>query len=557
MMAKTTDRMVVNGTTYEIMDASSRRRSNDAKRAIKEILLKHAEVISATWEQGSIDSNGINVDVNNRIRFAGKIRIKEGWTIFAMADDGYELGFNLYDSLETFKVARDWAEYDSLKYGTGTDEAFYYRLIARHSDNSNIAVSEKTHITFVTIPNTDYVNLINEIDKMNRTVVNAIALTNNGYLKDDGTPNEQTYEIEKYSDKLPISKGKYVLQYDVNFPSGKTPWIRMNFFDANNVNLGSQTYARENKRNTIEFDVTYQDAAFIVVSCRTFNTETRVTLSDLFINYLNNKIENNKQNNFSKSYSTVFVSREGMFANTIENSADGIRGAKMNGYDYIRADVQFTSDGVPVCFHDETLGSVLTVYDENGNKITNGDRISTYTYDTLAIYHFGSLTNELLTVDECAALCKKYGLGLVLEVKEPTIPTEQNMSDAYDAVAKNGMAPNTEWDVYTAQTAGYIQEIDDTADIGYISETISTATIDEVAALRTGKNKVYFCAYATKFSSFTDALHVYGARNGVMFKMGSAYNVAEIYKYRKFEKIEVANVINPAYALAEYDANNA
>lgn len=555
-MARTTDRMVVNGTNYEIMDATGRQRANYAKRAIKEIPLDHAEVLSATWEQGSIDSHGVNVDVNNRIRFVGKLKIKEGWTIFAIADNGYELGFNLYDSSETFKVARGWMEYDSLQYGSGEDQAVYYRMIAKHTDNSNIAVSEKTHITFVTIPNTDYVNFINNIDKTQRTVVNAIGLPNNGYLQDDGTPHEPTYEIEKYSDKTPISKGQYVLQYDVDFPSGKTPWIRLNFFDANNVHLGCETYARENKKNTIELNVTYDDVAFLVVSCRTFNVECHITLSDLFINYLNNKIESNKQNNFSKSYSTVFVSREGMFPNTIENSADGIRSAKMNGYDYIRADVQFTSDGVPVCFHDETLGSVLTVYDENGDTITNGDKISTYTYDTLATYHFGSLTNELLTVDECAALCKKYGLGLVLEVKEPTIPTEQNMSDAYDAVAKNGMAPNTEWDVYTAQTAGYIQEIDDTADIGYISETISTTTIDEAAALKTGKNKVYFCAYATKFSSFTDALHVYGARNGVMFKMGSAYTVAEINTYRKFEKIEVANVANPAYALAMYDENN-
>ena len=214
--------------------------------------------------------------------------------------------------------------------------------------------------------------------------------------------------------------------------------------------------------------------------------------------------------------------------------------------------MQFTSDGVPVCFHDETLGSALAVYDQNGDRITNGGKVSTYSYSTLATYHFGSLTNELLTVEDCAALCKKYGLGLVLEIKEATVPTAQNISDAYDAVAKYGMAQVTEWDIYTAQTAGYIQGIDDTADVGYISETISTGTIDAAAALGTGKNKVYFCAYASKFSSFTDALHVYGARHGVRFKMGSAYNASEINTYRKFEKIEVANVVNPAYALALY-----
>ena len=496
----------------------------------------------ATWESGTINAQGVNVNVDNRIRYVGLHNIPEGETIYIIPDADYYVGVAKYASDDTFIEGEDWFSYIELPYGQ--DNVYKFRVVARKVDNSAITdVTEAaSHITVVSAPNTPFYVYA---DQANTNVL--IEMLNDGYLS-NGVPQSQTYEIEKYSDKYRVSTGHYVVQYNVQQPSNKTPWIRFSYFDSDSHFLYEET---KTDTKTIELTITNPDVYYIAISCRTFNVKYDVHLSGVFINYI---AEKTNMVLLNKSASTVFVSREGKFPGTIENSVDGIKAARKNGYDIIRVDVQFTSDGVPVLFHDEYLGTSLPVYDSNGTRITNGNKISTYTYATLSTYHFGSTTNNIVTLDECAELCKKIGLALVLEMKDATNPTEQNISDTFDIVAKHGMAQNTEWDVYSAEIANYVLDIDETASIGYISEPITTATINTAASLKTGKNTVWFCAYASAFGSFTEALHIYGARKGIKFKMGSAYNIAEIYRYRKFEKIEVANVVMPAGELCMYNA---
>lgn len=495
----------------------------------------------ASWEYGTISETGADVSVNNRIRYVGQHTIPKNSTLVIIPDGEYLVGVAKYKADGTFISGEDWLDYKAISYGDGG--VYRFRVYVKRKDNENIpdVDSAASHISVFTVPN---VNLYEYADQTNTNAL--VQLPNNGYIS-DGTPRTQTYEVEKYSDYVEITKGRHLVQYDVDLPSGKTPWIRFSYYDANKTFIYEQTYTPDKKRNTIEIDVTNSSVAYVIISCRTFGVAYGVHISGVFIEYINNRYTETW-----KSSSTVFVSREGMFSGTIENSTTGILEAKKRGYDCVRVDLQFTSDGVPVLFHDAYIGASLPVYDENNNRIMNGGKISTYTYSTLSTYHFGSTTNPILTLDECAALCKKSGLSLVLELKDATEPTENNISTAYDIVAKNGMAPVTEWDVYSTVTAGYVSSIDETADLGFISENITTGTIDTAATMKTGKNKVYFCAYSSRASSFTDQMHIYGARHGVLFKIGSAYSVGEIYNFRKFEKIEVANVSYPMVALFDY-----
>lgn len=495
----------------------------------------------ASWEYGTISATGEGVYVTTRIRYVGQHTIPNNSTLVIIPDSEYLAGVAKYTEDGTFISAEDWYDYKAISCGEGG--TYRFRVYVKRKDNANIpdVAAAASHISVYTVPN---VNLYEYADQTNTNML--VQLLNNGYIS-DGTPRAQTYEIEKYSDYVEITKGRHLVQYDVDRPSGKTPWIRFSFYDSNKTFIYEQTYTPDKKRNTIEINVTDSSVAYVIVSCRTFGVAYSVHISGVFIEYINNRYTETW-----KSSSTVFVSREGMFSGTIENSTTGILEAKKRGYDCVRVDVQFTSDGVPVLFHDAYIGASLPVYDENNNRITNGGKVSTYTYSTLSTYHFGSTTNPILTLDECAALCKKSGLALVLELKDATEPTESNISTAYDIIAKNGMAPVTEWDVYSTVTAGYVSSIDDTADLGYISEDITTTTIDTAASMKTGKNKVYFCAYSSMVSSFTDQKHIYGARQGVLFKIGSAYSVGEIYNFRKFEKIEVANVSYPVVALFDY-----
>lgn len=511
--------------------------------AFKNMIADCFERDIASWELGTIDANGQNVNVNTRIRYVGMHNIPEGTTMYIIADADYNVGVAKYTNDGTFIDGADWFNYIELPYGE--DNVYKFRVFARKIDNSAISDVEEasSHITVVYAPTNTPIYVYANQDNTNIL----FELPNDGYMS-NGVAQSQTFEIEKYSEKHHISTGNYIVQYNVQQPPEKTPWIRFTYFDSDSHFLYEET---KTDTKTIDLTITDPDVYYLVISCRTFNVKYDVHLSGVFINHVSKKAEMVLLN---KSDSTVFVSREGKFPDTIENSIDGIKAARKNGYDIIRVDVQFTSDGVPVLFHDEYLGTSLPVYNSNGTRITNGNKISTYTYATLSTYHFGSTTNDIVTLDECAELCKKLGFALVLELKDATTPTEQNISDAFDIVAKHGMAQNTEWDVYAEQTANYVLDIDETASIGYISEPITTTTIDIAASLKNGKNTVWFCAYASAFGSFTEALHIYGARKGIKFKMGSAYNIAEVYRYRKFEKIEVANVVMPAGELCMYNA---
>lgn len=532
----------IDNTTYKVKDTELRDSVDDLKSSFSNMIKSIYNHDDASWEFGTISATGEEVNVNYRIRYVGMHNIPEDSTAYMYADEGYNVGVAKYTNDGTYIEGADWYNYIELPYGK--DGVYKFRAYARKTNNGTITnvADVSNHITVVFAPTTPIYDSINQD---NTNVL--IEMTNAGYMS-DGAPHSQTYEIERYSDMHRISTGSYVVQYNVQQPSNKTPWIRFTYFDSDSQFLYEETFT---DTNTISLMITNPNVYYLVISCRTFNATYDVHLSGVFINHIAKRTDMVLLN---KSASTVFVSREGKFSNTIENSIDGIRAARKNGYDIIRVDVQFTQDGVPVLFHDERIGSSLAVYNSSGTKITNGNKISTYSYATLLTYNFGSKTNKIVTLEECAELCKKLGLALVLELKDATVPSEQNISDAFNIVAKHGLAPNTEWDVYSVQTAGYVSAIDETATIGYISEPITTATIDTAASIKNGKNIVWFCAYASAFSSFTEALHIYGARKGVRFKMGSAYNIGEIYRYRKFEKIEVANVVMPAGELYMYDA---
>lgn len=253
-------------------------------------------------------------------------------------------------------------------------------------------------------------------------------------------------------------------------------------------------------------------------------------------------------------YSTIYVSRQGMVDGNIENSLGGLYAAKEAGFDIVRLDVQFTNDKIPVLFHDETLGKQLKVYDENGNEFQEDKHISDLSFNDVNSYAYGSKTNRILTLDNALQVCKELGMGILLEFKDVTPLTKENMLTSYEMVAMHGMLPNTIWSVYSVDTGKYIIDIDATCEMGYIKEEISTNTIDQASELYTGKNKVWFCAYASHFDEFTEELHIYAAKKNVHFKMGSAYSIDDLLKYSDFEMIEVANIKHPAETVAAYKA---
>lgn len=106
-------------------------------------------------------------------------------------------------------------------------------------------------------------------------------------------------------------------------------------------------------------------------------------------------------------------------------------GAKKHGFDFGECDIQFSSDGVPVCCHNASFSS-------GGTTVV----IAEHTLAELKTYNYYGET--IASLDEVVKLCKELGLGLYID------HLDGNWSDAYwntifETVKKYQMQDNVYW----------------------------------------------------------------------------------------------------------------
>ena len=251
---------------------------------------------------------------------------------------------------------------------------------------------------------------------------------------------------------------------------------------------------------------------------------------------------------------TIFCSRQGDIDGCPENSLIGLKRAKTFGYNRVRVSVSITSDGVPVCFHDEYLGTRSIVYDNNGNVVTNvSKKINEYTYAELQAYDFGLYKGdayqglEIAKLEDVVLQCRNLGCELDIEMKFGWTTT--NSVDVYEMVALYGMIPHTMFIGDNSNFANLqaIIEENEYVTVAY-GTTVSTERINKAATLKTGKNDVWVALLATDYSNLTDALRLLAVNQGLRFKYCSVYSTSAIpADVRKCEMIEIAYMKYPAF----------
>lgn len=109
----------------------------------------------------------------------------------------------------------------------------------------------------------------------------------------------------------------------------------------------------------------------------------------------------------------------------LPETADAIEGAYNAGFNYIRVNLQFTSDGVPVLWHDPYINQYYNnVYDDNGDlvpySVADRIKISESTLASLNQYHYGSPTAPAGIPLASSALkrARKIGAKLYFELKQ-------------------------------------------------------------------------------------------------------------------------------------------
>ena len=173
-----------------------------------------------------------------------------------------------------------------------------------------------------------------------------------------------------------------------------------------------------------------------------------------------------------------------------ENTLPAFKLSKEAGFDYIEADISFTSDGVPVLLHDDTI-----------NRTSNGTgAVSSYTYEQLLEFDFGSWKSseytgtKIPTLEELLLLCKNLGLHAYLEIK----PIASDNSTTYitecvNLCKKYGMLRNVTWISFDNLYLEVVKTLDKKARLGLLHNGTAeeTTLINNILALQTDYNEVF------------------------------------------------------------------
>ena len=171
-----------------------------------------------------------------------------------------------------------------------------------------------------------------------------------------------------------------------------------------------------------------------------------------------------------------------------ENTLVAYRLAKENGFDFVECDVSFTSDGIAVLLHDNTI-----------NRTSNGTgSVSKMTYEELLQFDFGSWKSDdytgtkIPTFEEFIRLCKELELHPYIELKRSNNFSVEYAHNLVDIVSRYELTNKVTWISAELNYLTYIRDIIPSARLGVVSSSDATQTlIDKAKNLQNGTNQVF------------------------------------------------------------------
>ena len=339
----------------------------------------------------------------------------------------------------------------------------------------------------------------------------AVLKSDGGYLNASGEKGVDQYDINRTSNYIPVNGNSSITIQTWWSILGSTQWQAICFYDANYSLIGSrkvlsgistlyQVFTIDIPSNAIYFRVSsriYGDWK-IKVQYGTFPTVWTMSPDDQ-----KDTINGNKPSDDTYLKS---VNHRGWYS-CPENTLIAFKNSKLQGYTFVETDVRFTSDNVPVLLHDATINR--TARNTNGTELSDTINIADITYEQALTYDFGLYMGsefegtKIPTLEEFLHLCKNLSLKPYIELKESL--TAENVETVLELIKNYSMIENTA--VISTQTTllNTAKTINDTIRLGKVTNGSIESIINDVIALKTGKNSVFI---ANTFTSNPETIGI-------------------------------------------------
>lgn len=194
-------------------------------------------------------------------------------------------------------------------------------------------------------------------------------------------------------------------------------------------------------------------------------------------------------------YDTIMrgVNHRGYNTVAPENTLPAFKLSKINGFNYVETDVQFSSDSVGVIIHDLTINR--TARNSDGSSVGESDiYVKNLTFAQLREYDFGLWKSssysgtKIPSFEEFIVLCRNIGLHPYIELKAGT---QTQVESLIDIVKASGMEGKVTWISYNSPRLGYVKSYDASARIGLLSDGGTDANIATAQSLKTEANEVF------------------------------------------------------------------
>ncbi|SEM26751.1 Glycerophosphoryl diester phosphodiesterase [Butyrivibrio sp. ob235] len=232
------------------------------------------------------------------------------------------------------------------------------------------------------------------------------------------------------------------------------------------------------------------------------------------------------------------VSHRGYNTVAPENTLPAYELSCTMGFHYVEADISFTSDGVPVLLHDETLNR--TARHPDGTQLLSTISISDITYDELLQYDFGIWKStkyartKISTFEDFLTLCKTKNLHPYIELKDNGDYQASQINLLVDMVKHAGLEGHVTWISFNSEFLAWVKAKDAHARLGYVVYNISgneQTIINTAINLRSESNDIFLDLY---FRGVSDKIVELSKNNNFPIEVWTINTVDEIKKLNPY-----------------------